>query len=298
MLHILNGDAVLPQFRKAEIAGEPVIWREALCTGLVSFQVGTETWLQQRLQYLQSDLNHAATHPIASQLQKIVNSLDNEVVLWFDYDLFCQINQMAALAYLIQTQRKGRISLANTQRRNQPGKDLSHMHPEEWHAAFSQRYEVSASPVNFTLSFWKHYCSNDHRPLFQMIRRTPAVFPHLNHALLAHCGRFPRRATGMSDYEKTVLGILSSGPVPEKELLRTLFAKTHWIGYGDRQHMHHLRRMHRLVEKPDVYRLTPDGFSALKSLANPDWISREEIYGGCREDRHHAEDLLDLVESM
>ncbi len=297
MLHILNGDAVLPIFKSTGIPGEFVVWREALCSGQVTFQIGTEAWLKKRLDHLNQDQgSQVSAHPIATQLEKIADSKSDEVVLWFDYDMFCQINQLAALAFLSQSGFNGTISLVNTKDRCLPGLELSSMKAKEWSDAFEYRQKVSEGAAEFGLNWWKHYCSDDHRPLFQMLSYSPPLLPHLGFAMLAHSGRFPRRSNGISDYEKMVLEVLSKGPLSLKELMRNIFSKTHWIGYGDTQHFRHLSRLHPFIHKDEIhYSLTAEGLSMLNGELIASIINREEFYGGCRESRHFAEDLLDIV---
>lgn len=300
MLHILNGDAIVPQFQKSGIPGDFVVWREALCSGPVSFQIGSESWLKKRMDYLHRDqARQLSQHPIASQLQKITESKSDEIVLWFDYDLFCQINQLAALAFLFQCGFNGKMSLVNTAHRCLPGQEQSAMKPTEWSIAFEQRQQLSEGAWEFALTSWKHYCSDDHRPLFQMLSSTPAILPHLGYVMLAHSGRFPRKSNGISDYEKMVLQVLSTGPLPLKDLMRYIFSKTHWIGYGDTQHFYHLSHLHPFIHKVEMnYSLTALGMNALDGQMDASIINRNEFYGGCRESRHFTEDLLAFVSGM
>ncbi|MDH3244248.1 MAG: hypothetical protein OEM26_06505, partial [Saprospiraceae bacterium] len=98
----------------------------------VTFQIGTEAWLKKRLDHLNQDQgSQVSAHPIATQLEKIADSKSDEVVLWFDYDMFCQINHLAALAFLSQSGFNGTISLINTKDHCLPGLELSSMKAKE-----------------------------------------------------------------------------------------------------------------------------------------------------------------------
>ncbi len=93
--HILNGDALAERFPSA-LPGQRIICRECLIDGPVSAP-DRETFYQQRAQYLididgislpQEYLDYAT--PELDRIYDIDHG--SEVYLWFEDDLFCQVN--------------------------------------------------------------------------------------------------------------------------------------------------------------------------------------------------------------
>ncbi|WP_055149423.1 hypothetical protein [Jiulongibacter sediminis] len=105
--HILNGDALTPTFRETGLKGEVIIAREALMDGDLS----GETW-QAFLE------NRARVHGVSpeeyqknsgAEFDKIRNAPEDSVFhLWFEYDLFCQVNFwfFLSLIYVLPENRK------------------------------------------------------------------------------------------------------------------------------------------------------------------------------------------------
>ncbi|MBB1286788.1 hypothetical protein HRH25_20575 [Flavisolibacter sp. BT320] len=89
--NILNGDSLAYSFPDARIEGEIIIFREALIDGDLLGDNLLDFW-QSRARYLkitEAEYNHS----VVQELGKIVHAPDNaEFNLWFEYDLFCQVN--------------------------------------------------------------------------------------------------------------------------------------------------------------------------------------------------------------
>src|SRR5690554_4435361 len=98
-LHIINGDDLHRNFLELEIRGDVVVWREMLCEGPTTYELDTQAFFDLRTGFLQEqyDINSEDY-----QLQfieelyklKVSNSYD-EIVLWFEFDLFSHINMLA-----------------------------------------------------------------------------------------------------------------------------------------------------------------------------------------------------------
>ncbi|MDR7127799.1 hypothetical protein J2X69_000127 [Algoriphagus sp. 4150] len=112
MLHVLNGDSLASSF-PASIPGEIAIVREALVDGPVNAQSVEELWLI-REKYLSHNYPEAAQEnyftKVVSEFEKIMTvSSETKVYLWFEHDLFCQVNLWFVVNLL--NKRKGPIYL-------------------------------------------------------------------------------------------------------------------------------------------------------------------------------------------
>ena len=104
--HILNGDALLDQFPKS-IKGEKIILRECLVEGDVQGD-SFESFCQVRADYLQQAYGQVVDvdyhKEVVPEFEKILAiPQGSEVNLWFEDDLFCQVNFWFTLHLLAQT---------------------------------------------------------------------------------------------------------------------------------------------------------------------------------------------------
>ena len=103
-LHLLNGQSMYHYFKRTHfLEGELMIpFNEAMCYGDTCKDIFSHTFIQTRArvhhvtpqQYIEITLN-----PLQPLLRKNFTHLS----LWFDSDMFCQINILTILGWLDQT---------------------------------------------------------------------------------------------------------------------------------------------------------------------------------------------------
>ena len=104
MAHILNGDALKDQF-PSDLEGHIIIMREALVSGPIQ-AVSLAEFYELRSKYLleafgPSELDYQKS--VIPEFEKIIAlPKDEPVYLWFEDDLFCQMN-MWFCAHLLYT---------------------------------------------------------------------------------------------------------------------------------------------------------------------------------------------------
>ncbi|MDG1399076.1 MAG: DUF1835 domain-containing protein, partial [Polaribacter sp.] len=54
ILHITNGDSTTNYLKKINLKGEFITWREMLCEGKTTTDVGSETFWKNRFEFLKS----------------------------------------------------------------------------------------------------------------------------------------------------------------------------------------------------------------------------------------------------
>src|SRR4051794_19671008 len=98
--HVLQGDAQVAEFKKACIEGEPIVFREALISGPVDAD-DLDTFWNERAQYILADYGEDEIEYKDKVVGEIVQLLDaaddDEVNLWFEYELFCSVNMWFCL---------------------------------------------------------------------------------------------------------------------------------------------------------------------------------------------------------
>ena len=104
--HVLPGDAVAEEFKKTKINGEVIVCRECLAVGDVDADILPEFW-EQRARFILSEYGEDEIvyhETVADELAKLLDlDSDDEVDLWFEYELFCSVNLWFCLWLLSET---------------------------------------------------------------------------------------------------------------------------------------------------------------------------------------------------
>jgi hypothetical protein len=111
-LHILNGQEMYRYFTKTQFLENEmkIPFNEAMCYGNTSKDIFSNVFAEIR-----SKVHHVTTEKYAEvTLQPLQQLFDNEferIELWFDADMFCQINYLTLLAYLDRKNHQNTIKL-------------------------------------------------------------------------------------------------------------------------------------------------------------------------------------------
>src|ERR1700704_5164520 len=95
MLHIHNGDSAAGTAKKSDIPGEHLAWREALVCGPAPGNLSIDEFCRVRAQHLADAYGanlERTEQELRAQEETLARFSDHEeVVLWFEPDLFCQV---------------------------------------------------------------------------------------------------------------------------------------------------------------------------------------------------------------
>lgn len=121
--HILNGDALLNQFPE-EISGEKIVCRECLVDGDIAGET-LEELFKSRASFISdyagcSELDYyQKTVPEICKIELI--NPESEIILWFEDDLFCQVNFWFVCFLLSQKNLRNSIYLVRPTEHTQFG---------------------------------------------------------------------------------------------------------------------------------------------------------------------------------
>ncbi len=115
-IYIFNGDYVYLNFKEHFIGKQSIVFNEALVLGDISKEFLSPEFIERRIEFL-SKINH--DEDINVKYDKFVNDMltltkvdtYHKVELYFDEDMFCQINLLAILHYLKANGFQGKINL-------------------------------------------------------------------------------------------------------------------------------------------------------------------------------------------
>lgn len=190
IFHILNGDALKEQF-PAAIPGEIIIARLCLVDGPVAAATESELYKIHAAficEVYPGFSEKECLNSIVSEMQKVEEIPgDSTVNLWFEDDLFCQVNFWFMMHLLSQKGKKYQLNLV----RPKKGAEYSFgaMNQGELVQAIDNKI-VIASDEQISLSrFWRLYQQNKLSELIRLSELLSDRYPFLLPAVRAHQDR-------------------------------------------------------------------------------------------------------------
>ncbi|HEV2829128.1 MAG TPA: hypothetical protein VGW76_16140 [Pyrinomonadaceae bacterium] len=242
MLHIHNGDCSANIARRSSLPGEHFAWRESLITGPTPAGLSADDWRKLRAQHLSEtygvDLQECE-RGLLSQEEKLKTISDHEeVVLWFEHDLFCQVHLLYLLDWFA-VQTPGTTKLSLTCINQFPGKQnfhgLGELTSDEFASLFPTRAEVTAQQLQLAQVAWQAYGSPAPTDLEKVLQTDTSALPFLDAALSAHLQRFPNSNNGLGCIENRSLQLIAVGANGFSDLFLKFREAEPVYGLGDAQ---------------------------------------------------------------
>ncbi|MEM6344344.1 MAG: hypothetical protein AAF927_10715 [Bacteroidota bacterium] len=272
-LHILNGDATRPQFERSAIAGNIMIWREMLVEGPALYPVLTEDWFETRRDFINQAYkpeDHDQVNSMRNEFEKLLDlSGFDEIVLWFEYDLFCQVNMIAALSTLGKFNGKVSLVCPEDHPEIENFRGLGQLSARHFGPLFAERLSLSAEDLAFANRVYQAYAAANPQSLLKMLNQDfPEAFPSLKAALQLHLQRFPNKQNGLALEEQEMLQLLGEGLPSRFKWVGSILRGDHQRGFGDSQYFHRIDRLEPLfVETEESVRLSEKGEKVLAGEA-------------------------------
>ena len=189
--HILNGDALKAQFPK-KIAGEIIVARECLVDGDVSGE-NLEAIFKTRAKFLTQyygATEHEYEEKVVHEFRKIQSVEEGaEINLWFEDDLFCQVNMWFVLHVLSQAKIKNPIYLVRPQKHTQYG--FGGLDQAALLSIYEQR--ILLTEMDLLVSLWASYQDGDVDALLAKTNKLEKQYPFILAAAKAHQERIPTK---------------------------------------------------------------------------------------------------------
>ena len=273
MLHVTNGTSVsLPA---PGIAGDVLAWLDVLHEGPVPG--GLDAAGLRRVRGLFLDAELPASTPAELELARrdaVLDSYD-EITLWFEHDLYDQLQLIQILDWLSRRDPGGAgLSLIGA------AVYLGTLRPGELLALYSMRQPVTGEQLALAERAWAAFSASDPRPLAQLIREDTSALPYLHGALLRHLEQFPSVRDGLSRSERQILEAVAAGASRAAEVFVADRAREERIFMGDTMLFACIRRLAsgaapllEIIEPLGPFgrskvALTPAGSAALRGEAD------------------------------
>ncbi|WP_298365484.1 DUF1835 domain-containing protein [uncultured Lutibacter sp.] len=273
VLHVVNGDYTAQIFKQTIIKGKVVVWRELLCEGPIEIEVGSDDFWMNRYSYIKTNFGVERLEYFDKTIKEIIQLEDlekfDEVVLWFEYDLFCQVNLIAACSYLLQSFRKDVayfLVCTGYEKGKNELQSLSNYMPKQYPNLLENRIKISKTNLEFANNCWKIFVENKKDNL-KNYNFKHSKFRYLQKAIDQHLETFPKE-NGLNEIENKILELIESNSFSKNEIIRQLLlwqnAETVY-GFGDLQYFNYLQKLSKYFEvKDEIYTLNELGKTKLQ----------------------------------
>jgi hypothetical protein len=217
-LHVMNGGAAEGVLRRTDIPGDTTPWADVLHDGPTRTGLTGPEWRAMRARY-GATRGFGTSEELEQLLAEWETPLDrwrdyDEIVFWFEHDLFDQALLIRHLHWVAQSADPSRFRLicigAFPGHPNFAG--LGELNPQELATLFPTRAPISEAEITTGEQLWEAFCAGDPRPLADLVLRgDTSALPFAAGALRRHLEDFPDAQTGLSRTERQVLTAVAQG---------------------------------------------------------------------------------------
>ncbi len=256
MLHIVNGDFVGDKLRKGNIRGDILVWREVYSVGPVFVEMDDLHKKSPRAEYLERTLGISADDYVShckSQDQILQNfNKHDEIVLWFEHDLFDQL-MLSYLLHWFSKRTLGHTKLNLLCIGDYPGIDLfrglGQLTTKQLEKLSGTWQSIGQEELETGSRIWEAYASPDIERHVEILHEDTSALPFAHAALELHVSRLPSAKNGLGIVEQTTLELIRNGVNTPRELFKEIGKRLSVLGMGDLEFWYRLRSM---SERPNA----------------------------------------------
>lgn len=309
VLHIVNGDHVAETLRQGVVQGDILVWREVYPDGPNFVDPAKPANRLVRAQYLEQAMGvPVAEFTRLSEMQEQTLAQFNqyeEIVLWFEHDLFDQ-TMLCYLLHWFAQRPLGRTKLSLLCIGSFPGielfRGLGQLNAEQLKTLSGTWQTIGSEQLALGAAIWEAYASPDPRKLSELLSGDTSALPFAQAAFRLHLARFPSVQNGLGIVEQLTLEQVDRGIGSPYTLFQHVGDLLHELGMGDLQYWHVLAKLSQgsypllhiegLEAFPDFLGAAPSFRDCKVSLTEQgrqvldgeaDWVSQNGIdawYGG------------------
>ena len=237
-LHLLNGDHLAQQLQGASYFQIHLVFREALIVGPVAGTCLDEFW-KLRTEFITTSYGVTAEEYSQKTISEIerLHSIpeDSEICLWFEDDLFCQVNLWFTLNLLSDSPKIKvfRVFPPETASGNR-WKGFGGASTAALVQAYEARVPFTFSDLTLGKNLWEAYRLGDGAQLAALSKSVSSCFRHLEEVCQAQLDRISADPSQRRP-EKLILELLAMG-ITDFDTLFSQFSEREGIyGFGDLQ---------------------------------------------------------------
>lgn len=244
VLHVTNGDSAIDRLRDAGFDEPALPWRDVLHDGPVPR--GTDDALREvRARFLAerrwTTLDAARTELALRDrtLHDALGDRDREVMLWFEHDLYDQLQLAQVLDVIARhPNRVARIRVVHAD------DHLGRATPDRLHSWHTLAHDLTEAELEAGHAAGDAFRAPDPRPLDVLASTTrTAALPHMRAALQRLIEELPGRADGLARSERQALTAVAAGARTDIEAFEACAAMEPAIYLGDSSFSWYLERL-------------------------------------------------------
>jgi hypothetical protein len=229
-LHVANGNCTTRLIEAAGIPGTLSIWADPLYEGPVPGGLTDQELLHVRARFL-AEPTAAAYADTVQGLKAWRAVIDDttaydELVLWFEHDLFDQLN-LVQLLTCIGGRRAAENAVSLVCIGSFPGhprfKGLGELAPHELATLLDKRERVRPAQYALAARAWEAFRDSTPTALEELQRSDTSALPFLSAAIRRFLEEYPSVVDGLSRTERRLLELAGEGPIA----LRSVFPRMH-----------------------------------------------------------------------
>jgi Domain of unknown function (DUF1835) len=240
MLHVTNGDCAADLIRQGGLPGTILPWRDVLHEGPIPASLSLELLSDVRAAFIAGAL---AGDESRSEVRREFRERDltlqrglaeDEIVLWFEADLYDQLQLIQILDWLSgrRTESVSLICIGEF-----PGipqfHGLGQLNPAQMAGLFPGRNPVSPSEYALATEAWRAVRSPTPESLVQLIEGDLSPLPFLQASLRRLLEHYPALRTGLDRTETQVLRVVSLGPKSFQDVFQACAEMEERVFLGD-----------------------------------------------------------------
>jgi uncharacterized protein DUF1835 len=254
LLHVTNGDSAAETLREAGVGGEVAITADVLHEGPAPGGLPPERWRKVRARYL-AESGYADYDSCLTQLTGQDRLLEDyrsydEVILWFEHDLFDQLLLIRILDGFAG-RNLGGTELSLICIGEFPGvvpfHGLGQLDPQQMASLLPRRQRINERQKLLARDAWRAFCAPDPAGLERLVCTDTSALPFLAGALRRHLEEFPSAVNGLSRSENQALRGIAEGTASFEELFRACQRMEERVYMGDASFF---RLLHELAAPP------------------------------------------------
>jgi hypothetical protein len=210
VLHVTNGDSAAERIRAAGILGDVLPWRDVLHEGPVPGRLGFAQLREVRAGFIAergwaSEADARADFAARDALLAACGDRA-EVVLWFEHDLYDQLQLLQVLhRFATQGPDPTRLTLACE------NEYLGMLSIDRIRALHARRTGLNHAQVRLAVEAWTAFTAPEAAGIARVIGEDTSALPYLAAALRRHLEEFPSTRTGLSRSEQQALEAVAAG---------------------------------------------------------------------------------------
>ncbi len=219
MLHVTNGDIAAERIRNAGLPGEVLPWRDVLHEGPVPEGLGLHALSAVRARFIAAQ-GWAPLSEVEAELAERDSRFErfadhDEVVLWFEHDLYDQLQLLQVLDALAERgARPAKTFLVKVE------DYLGRIPVEHYPGLFALRHQASPAHLALACRAWAAFRAPEPMAIPPLLDEDTHLLPFLADALRRQLEEFPSTADGLSRSEQQALAAISAGAATLGEAFR------------------------------------------------------------------------------